>query len=593
MARDDSLRETLAEIASQSRGKLTFEVASLSGVGKEQDWPLGRSPNPIYRFSFTNAQQERVESIAFTLSLDAAKRPATRAEALAASIAATDGAIFKLNPFLLVYDYVGHRLLAVSAAALFGAYADFAANTSQTSSATSNFSLTPNFERSSIYMYAEVRPPDVWAIDTGDGGLTLTKMLNHLTEVVERTASFSSERTDSVVQAITRRLRSPTAGEAATNTRVTPGRQGVDGNGIADERLEVDDRTWRMLMTAIEASPALLLVGPPGTGKSALLRKAIRATNELRFSQGLGALPPPLWATPDESWTARDLIGGETISEGNIVFRPGWVLRAIADDRWLVLDEANRGDLDKIFGALLTWLAGGTVSVGVESSLDTAKIVELGWTNGTSRVEETGPSEGPAGESVVRYLAGHRWRLLGTYNALDAQRVFRFGAALGRRFLRVPILPLPPSMFRSVLLTSAQTLGTDASERIALVYEAHYEDELTRLGPAQFLAMREYLGAASARTAGGSEGSDAELGADGLLDFADPLSTDISLASTQGVVGPSLDALVGEAYVLGFGTFLAQLDERDLENLLRRIADLGAISPEEVQWVRETIPALG
>ena len=62
--------------------------------------------------------------------------------------------------------------------------------------------------------------------------------------------------------------------------------------------------------------------------------------------------------TPEEGWTTRDLLGGETVDDnGNLRFRPGHVLEAIRDDRWLVLDEANRADMDKIFGGLLTFLS--------------------------------------------------------------------------------------------------------------------------------------------------------------------------------------------------------------------------------------------
>src|SRR5690606_32270056 len=97
-----------------------------------------------------------------------------------------------------------------------------------------------------------------------------------------------------------------------------------------------------------------------------------------------GVFHDPLWATPDESWTTRDLVGGDTIVDGHIRFRPGWVVRAIADDRWLVLDEANRADMDRIFGGLLTWLSGGTVAIGSEHSGADAREILLGWTTGAS-----------------------------------------------------------------------------------------------------------------------------------------------------------------------------------------------------------------
>jgi MoxR-like ATPase len=235
-----------------------------------------------------------------------------------------------------------------------------------------------------------------------------------------------------------------------------------------------------MIIKSIESSPAVILVGPPGTGKTALLQQAIEA-----FAPESHGLAVPLWATPDESWTARELVGGETISSGEIVFRPGWVLRSIDENRWLVLDEVNRADMDRIFGGLLTWLSGGSVNVGVESANPGAKAVQLGWKAGVSeRIVEAG---------TIRYLAGDNWRLLGTYNALDAQRVFRFGAALGRRFLRVPIPAPEPEVFAQLTNERANDLPVQIRTALYRLYDAHYQNDATRLGPALFLEMCKYV----------------------------------------------------------------------------------------------------
>ena len=49
----------------------------------------------------------------------------------------------------------------------------------------------------------------------------------------------------------------------------------------------------------------------------------------------------------------------------------------------------------------------------------------------------------------LEYAAGSEWRVLGTYNAVDAQRVFRMGQALSRRFKHVPVPPVSvPSPLR-------------------------------------------------------------------------------------------------------------------------------------------------
>ena len=84
------------------------------------------------------------------------------------------------------------------------------------------------------------------------------------------------------------------------------------------------------------------------------------------------------------------LVGGETIADGHLRFRPGHVLSAIHGNEWLVLDEANRADMDKIFGGLLTWLSGQKVELGRASTGLDAPTVVLEW----ARDEEDSRVEG-------------------------------------------------------------------------------------------------------------------------------------------------------------------------------------------------------
>jgi MoxR-like ATPase len=267
------------------------------------------------------------------------------------------------------------------------------------------------------------------------------------------------------------------------------------------------------------------------------------------------------------------------------------VLRAIAEDRWLVLDEANRGDLDRIFGALLTWLAKGQVVVGIESAAADARPVELGWTDGPSgrREVETGEA---GGQGVVLYLANETdWKLLGTYNALDAQRVFRLGAALGRRFVRVPIPPVSPDNFAGILDAKSPDLAASIRTRIKRLYVAHYQSDVTRVGPALFLAMCSYLRVAVQREpdenlaldAGDSPDSNTGGEAETAM-----LADDAPQASTS----VSEDRIVSEAYVLHIGTSLAQLEEPDLNTLMSRIQASAALTPEGITWVTGMLRAL-
>lgn len=574
MPSDDDLRPLLQSVADSSDGKLTFRATTSTDFGNERGLTLSRSPNPLYVFTLTEDSEPATTFVAFTLALDGTRRPATRAEALGKSLAETDGKLFELNPFLLVYDYSGQRLLAVSAIELFDAFAKHVAVTAVPHSGSSAFSLSPNFEHGTISMYANLQKPTVWATAATGADMSIEHLTSFLLRVAQETQVKSAE-VPQIVSACRARIAAAPALSASPSISAAVAASPDDFAQLdpLDDAVQVDDRLWQMILRAIATYAGVILVGPPGTGKSALIRKAVATLSESRQAEGHAGIREPLWATPDESWTSRELIGGETVSENEIVFRPGWVLRAIADDRWLVLDEANRGDLDRIFGALLTWLAGGTVAVGVESAAEGAKTIELAWTSGASRVEVI---EGPSGKpGKIRYLASESdWKLLGTYNALDAQRVFRIGAALGRRFVRIPIPPVSPNDFVSILARQAEDLPAALRQKIAGLYAAHYEDEVTRVGPALFLGMCPYLRSATK---------------------AAPTAKETNGESGQADDGPALAVsgeTLSEAYVLNVGTLLAQLEEPDFDQLAQRIAGSAALTQEEIAWVGQMMLAL-
>jgi MoxR-like ATPase len=578
MPNDDALQVLFSNIADSSGGRIGFRTVTVGALSREFGLKLSRSSNSVYIFTVTSSTGEQLTSVAFTLSLDGAGRPATRAEALGKSLADSNGDLFRLNPFLLVYDYSGDRLLAVSAIDLFGEFAEHAAQHNIPYAANAFFSLTPNFERGTIYMYANLRPPAVWETSTAPRALSGDDLVAFLQRVGKGTAAKAAS-VAAIVGAIRTRLAAAPASSspgASSDPVIDAGAGSAEVEYAlldpADDAVQVEDRIWRIIMTAIASSAAVILVGPPGTGKSALIRKAVGTISTRQQANGQPGVKIPIWATPDESWTSRELIGGETVAGADIVFRPGWVLRAIEEDRWLVLDEANRGDLDRIFGALLTWLAGGEVTVGVESSAVDAKLIKLGWTSGKSYVDIISGTGRDRGE--IKYLAGNDWRLLGTYNALDSQRVFRIGAALGRRFARAPVPPIPPELFTEVLERRAVGVDSNLRAKIVSLYTAHYEEEVTRIGPALFLGMCSYL-----RSAVAAEKSEAGS--------ADQSSTD---EGTQATVDS--DSILAEAYVLSLGTFLAQLEQPDFEQLELRIRRSSAMPEEEIEWVRVTIRAL-
>jgi hypothetical protein len=348
--------------------------------------------------------------------------------------------------------------------------------------------------------------------------------------------------------------------------------------------LSMDEATSRMARLAVASSPAVMLVGPPGTGKNRLLNEIIAEARSDPSLYGFTKAHDVVIEPADEGWTTRDLVGGETVdAEGVLRFRPGRVLDAVAHDRWLVIDEANRADLDRIFGGLLTWLSRQQVIVGRASTRVDAPLVRLGWTaEPSSRAEGAERLSGESEDSgPIDYWAGTEFRLLGTYNALDAQRVFRFGLALGRRFAQVPVPPADVDDFATMLTATAEVIA-DAETRALVqakvtgLYRAHFETPGARVGPAMLLSIPEYV-------------------AKGL---ALPDLAGIDPAEESDVA-----RLVVEAYLLSVGSWLARLDENsELPALAGTLtgpafADGGsvpaALTADQWTWVQTQLQIIG
>jgi len=344
------------------------------------------------------------------------------------------------------------------------------------------------------------------------------------------------------VSALPAALKPPTTVEVGP-TAATP------GAGISHAPVALDARVERMLRRAVESFSCVLLVGPPGTGKGTLVRwltdQVVASPASFGFTGGLD--PNPMWRTPDESWSSFELIGGlAPDTDGVLRWSNGLLPTALRENRWLVLDETNRADMDKIMGPLLTWLSEQKVEIG-RTSAHGGNPVEIDWA-------DTPECQSSPATDPTSFLAGRDWRLLGTYNPQDAQRVFRFGQALSRRFVTVPIPALEVGHFAEILAERNADLTDEAVAAIAGLYSAHRSSQATLLGPAVFLRLPKYV--------------------------------------KKG--GASLGELLSEAYVLSLGKYLSGYEDQVFEKLGQRVVgDEEAMSFSDWEWVQTQRLILG
>lgn len=329
---------------------------------------------------------------------------------------------------------------------------------------------------------------------------------------------------------------SPTAGHAgatfATQTLATLAPPQID-------TLVFDDPVLRRARRALARDTAIAIFGPPGTGKSSLVEKLVTEAGGDPDRFGLSRPPDFDRYTAETDWTARTIIGGYFPQEsGRLVFQEGYLLTALRRNRWLILDEMNRADLDRILGAVLTFLAGQSTDLGKTDLTSEGKPMLLSW--------GTEPDSGVLENETERlYVAGTDWRIIGTYNSVDIGRVFSMGSALSRRWATIPVPPLGTEHAGNVI-EAVRGLPHGVAQLLKRVYDLHLKE--LPLGIAPFIDMARFV--------------------------ADEQLPDPPTGAVPDAVTSTAREYLRDAYVLYLGPQLRRLDPESREAFLD---GLGAI----------------
>ena len=228
------------------------------------------------------------------------------------------------------------------------------------------------------------------------------------------------------------------------------------GNGLAEREVEdlsvealaaacqqeglvVGEHVLASLVAALDSGKHVILTGPPGTAKTSL------AVLVARLAAHQGHCTGHTLATATADWSTYDTIGGLAPQvDGTLAFRPGLFLQALAEQRWLVVDELNRSNFDRAFGPLFTVLAGEDVVLQYQhdprsAGQDAGQGGEPGQGGRQVRLRHERHAPDERYHDVV---VPQRWRMVATINNFDKSLLFEMSFALMRRFAFVEV-PAP------------------------------------------------------------------------------------------------------------------------------------------------------
>lgn len=180
----------------------------------------------------------------------------------------------------------------------------------------------------------------------------------------------------------------------------------------------------------INAGKFIILTGPPGTGKTTLAERASEQATKNKFVSGYTT------TTAISDWSTFDTIGGYMPdSDGALSFNEGIFLKSIRENKWIVVDEINRAEVDKAFGHFFTALAGKDVDLQYKENLSEKNAPNISIRQSNTLYSYYDPN-------VATYYIGKNWRIIGTMNTYDKNSLFSLSYAFMRRFALVPI-PAP------------------------------------------------------------------------------------------------------------------------------------------------------
>ena len=250
--------------------------------------------------------------------------------------------------------------------------------------------------------------------------------------------------------------------------------------------LIIDSSTTKQLWASLNAGHNIILTGVPGTGKTHL---ATLSAKEVMGEKGF------VLTTATSDWTTFDTIGGLIPKkDGELEFREGKFLQSIRENKWLIIDEINRADIDKAFGQLFTVLSGQDVELPYYQEVEPNNSIPI-------KIKSCDEYDSFYDEKNATYYIGKNWRIIATMNSYDKNALFDLSYAFMRRFMIIEVST--PSNIGDFIIKLKNNEGEvlydkfadDFTNKIEKLYEINLESNKIdrKLGPAIFLDILKYL----------------------------------------------------------------------------------------------------